>query len=294
MLEKYPSTEAEWNDVLQNYPDLSWGWAHRGEFYLQKGDYPAALADFNQALKLKQDDCWALVHRGEVLRLMGAYDQAITDFDRGLWEKPDYPWALAHRGAVFFHLKKYQSAVCDLNQALSLDPTYSWALIFRSNAHVAMNAHEKALEDIDQIMALPVVVPPDQWLGEKAMVLNFLGRFEESIQWCQQALHKQPDDHVAHYSLAVAQNCWSSGANAGEFLNKAQVALEALLPHPSPWGILYRLGGIACLQKKETRALDYLRQACELNWEPGLWAVHDPAWNTLQKTISFQEIITNC
>lgn len=286
-----PNNLDEWNAFLKQKADSAWGWAHRGEYYLQQGMLNEALADLHQALALKASYPWALARRGEVFRLQERFQEALQDFDEALRLTPDYAWGLAHRGAALFQLRQLEEARSSLNHALALVPDYAWAFAYRTECFVALRQYEAALHDFDQVIALDSTLYPDDWIGERAMIFNFMGRYEESINICQPVLKQTPHECYALYSLTVADYFQNPSNRSFEHLGRVQGILKT--SSLEAWIILYRLGGIAALMGNKSEAMNCLQEAGTLNPEPLETARHDPVWRSLHSEIEFQNILLN-
>lgn len=254
-----------------------------GKMACKNGAYNDALGYFNQILQADSAHFWARLYRGETYRLLNCQQNALTDFDIVLAQKPNHDWALAHRGAVYRALKRHQAALADLTKALAHRPNYAWALAQRTNVLVALCRHEEALLDMDRLIDIePGRLSP--WQGERGLLLNFLGRYKETIACCQPKVNQDQTDFFTHYSLVVAQTLLPA-SRAKASMAKLEKTLHDLLHSSSPplnpqreAAIRYRLGGIHALQGNFQLANSYLQDAILLDDEPNETFRHDPAW----------------
>jgi tetratricopeptide (TPR) repeat protein len=279
------------NRAMAHNPARVWAVAHQGETHCLMGRYEQALSDFNCAIALDPTYAWAIAHRGETYHRMGRYEQALSDLSRAIDLDPRYAWAIAHRGVTYRRLKRCQEALCDLDRAIQLQPDYAWASLHRANVYVATRCYEAALADVDRIVVLDQTIIP-HWQGERGLLLNYLGRYAETIKSCRQALQEDPADHVVWYSLATAQACWKGRAEAQTDIDRARAALLPALNTGVRALVLYRLGGLAALEGQVDQALDYLREAIPLHGEPAELARHDPAWLGLRADARFRSLIS--
>lgn len=279
------------NRLIAQNPDNTWAIAHRGECYLHMKRYEKALADFNRAIELNPTYFWAIAHRGETYRHMKRFDAALAEFKWVIDLNPNYIWAIAHRGATYCQLKRFNKALADLTRAINLKPDYAWAIAYRVQVHVPMKHYEEALVDVDRAIALDKTIV-NYWRGERGLLLNYLGRYRETIESCQQALHENPNDYIALYSLAVARTLSKGLAQAEIDIDKARGALQSVVNTEERGLLIYRLGGLAALEGKTTLALNYLQEAISLSDEPIELACHDPAWLNLRADRSFQSLIS--
>jgi tetratricopeptide (TPR) repeat protein len=264
--------------------------ARRAEAHRQQGRYQEALADFDRAVALHPDYGWALAHRGETFFLMDRYEEALADLDRAIALNPDYAWALAHRAAVYRRLKRHPEALRDLNQALALEPAYAWALIHRANVYVVMKQYDLALADVDRVLGLDSSLIP-YWRGERGLLLNYLGRYGETIDCCRPAVAENPADYIAWYSLAIASALANGVAAAQADIEQARTAALAAVETPAGGLALYRLAGLAALEGRIEAALAQFRQAITLSNEPAEVSRHDPAWDDLRPDPRFQALL---
>lgn len=256
------------------------------------GQATRTLAELSQMISQNPTDAWAFANRGEVYRSNGCYAEALADLGRAIDLKPSFAWALAHRGVIYKSMRRYAEALVDLNEAISLKPNYAWALIHRADIYITVQRYGDALTDMDRAIALNCTIVP-YWRGERGLILNFLGRYAETVACCEQALQEDPDDYIASYSLTVAMNCGQEATAALTVLNKTWHLLQsAQRTNPVPAGVLYRLGGLAALQGKREEALGYLQDAVVCSDEPRETARHDPAWLALRADPHFQALTT--
>lgn len=254
--------------------------ARRGEDYRQRGCYAEALLDFTCAIELNPTYWWAIAHRGECYRQLKRFDPALADLTQAIRLAPDYLWAIAHRGVVYYQQKRLQEALDDLTYSIQRQPDYVWAVAYRVQVSITLKRYPEALLDVDQVIRLDRTIIP-HWQGERGLLLNYLGRYQETIECCTQALQENPHDEVALYSLAVASALTKGRAQAEAEIRSARYMLEAMENREKSGLVLYRLGGLAALEGKTAAALNYLKMASTYSDEPGELARHDPAWHTL-------------
>ncbi|HMN27765.1 MAG TPA: tetratricopeptide repeat protein [Caldilineaceae bacterium] len=287
---EYAETLAETSQAENHEPADARSFAQRGECHRQRGSYAEALADFDRAIELRPNYPWAIARRAETFRLMGCYERALADFDCAIERMPDYAWALAHRGAAYWQIGCHQEALADLNWAIVLTPDYAWALVYRTDIYISMRQYEEALANADRAIALDETIV-SHWRGERGLILNFLGRYAETIACCEQALQQNPHDYIALYSLVVALVSRQGWAANQAMINKTRLLLQGVEGAPrTRAAALYRLGGLAALQGKHDQALCHLQAATLLDEEPGEIARHDPAWDNLREDGRFQKL----
>lgn len=280
--------------TITENPTDAWAIAHRGQIYSHMQRYEEALIDFHQAIKLKSDYAWAIAHRGEIYRLRRCWREALADFNWAITLNPDYIWAIAHRGATYSQVKRGEEALFDLNQTLDQKPDYAWALIYRAETYVPRKQYQEALADVDRAIELdPTILP--YWRGERGLLLNYLGRYAETIACCEQAWQEDMQDYIARYSLVVAMVYQQGLTEVQAEISDTQAFLKSLLETTieteTRAALLYRLGGLAALEGETNQALNCLEEAISLDDEPQEQARHDPAWCDLRHHPHFQSLI---
>jgi tetratricopeptide (TPR) repeat protein len=292
-MECYLQKLAEFEQAIAQTPEDARAIAHRGEIYRLMARHQEALVDFNRAIELKPSYYWAIAHRGEVYYQIKQYQKALSDFDRVIKLSPN-PWNIAHRGATYTRLKRYQEALSDLNLAIESKPDYAWALINRCQVYALEEDYELALVDFDHAIAIDKDIIC-HWQGERGLLLNYLGRYDETIQCCNVALQKYPDDYITLYSLAVALVRHNKETEARSIIAQAKRILESLMRLDNIdklAGIIYRLAGLAALENQTEIAWRYLKAAIPLHYEPIELARRDPAWLNLHTDANFVLLIS--
>ncbi|CAM2064040.1 Tetratricopeptide repeat protein [Sulfidibacter corallicola] len=266
------------------------GLAHHGEALFRAGRLPEALVFFDRALAAAPNYAWALAHRADLYREMKRFGEALDDFDRALSLERDYPWARAHRGAVLYHMRRYPAALADLDHVIEGAPDYVWALAYRPHIYIALKRYEAALADVDAFLALDKSLLPS-WQGERGMILNYLGRFEESIAGCEDALADDPRDYIAVYTRAVALACGATASMAYVPACRDLLVRFEREGLGEPGLVAYRLGALAALEGDVDTAFSRLEQAISLHHEPIETARHDPAWRGCHDAPRYRELI---
>ncbi|MEM9542946.1 MAG: tetratricopeptide repeat protein [Cyanobacteria bacterium P01_E01_bin.42] len=252
--------------------------AGKAEDYRLQKCYEQALLQFSQAIEIQPDYSWAIAHRGEVYRQMKWYEKSLFDFNQSIILQPSHFWAIAHRGATYFSLQDYPAALEDFDRAMALKKDYAWALMYRANCYVALKEYETALSDLDRAIAIDNRIIPS-WQGERGLLLSYMYRYAEAIEYCKLGLVENPDDYIAWYTLTVTQFRWKGLTVVESEIATTRKVLETALERDGrTGGILYRLAGLAALEGDEEQALILLREAVIAHEEPRELMRHDLAW----------------
>ena len=83
----------------------------KGKQLFAEKNYDAAIADFNKVLESFPNEANTYNSRGLVYREKGQYEAAIADFNRALAIDPNLDAAYNSRGAVYFDKKQYDAAI---------------------------------------------------------------------------------------------------------------------------------------------------------------------------------------
>ncbi|MEG4572246.1 tetratricopeptide repeat protein [Microcoleus sp. N3A4] len=278
------------NRSLEQNPDNAKALAHRGENHRLTGNFEAALDDFNRSIELEPDYAWAIAHRGETYYLLKRYEEALADFNRAIELNPDYNWAIAHRGVTYEYMRYCEEALSDLNRAVEQKPCYAWAIAHRGRTYEMMRFYKEGLEDFDRAIALDETIIP-HWRSERGLLLSFLERYAEAIEYYEQGLKENPDDYFALYGLVSAKTCWKGIAETQPQIEEACVTLLSAANTEARSVVLYGLGGFAALKGEVDRALSYLQEAISLDNYRADTANHDRVWLDIYPDPRFQSLV---
>jgi tetratricopeptide (TPR) repeat protein len=288
-MECYQDTLAELNRAIEQNPDDTRAIAQRGETYRQMAHVEAALADFDRAIELNPNYAWAITHRGETYYQMKRYEEALDDFNRAVELNPDYIWAIAHRGVTYEYMRRCEEALSDLNQVIELNPNYAWAIAHRGRTYEIMRRYEEGLEDFDRAIALDETIIP-RWRSERGLLLSFLKRYAEAIEYYEQGLKENPHDYFALYGIVVAKTCWKGLAETQAQINEVRAVLLSVVNAQARSDALYGLAGLAALESKADQAFKFLQQAVSLDNHRAETALHDLVWLDLCDDPRFQSL----
>jgi tetratricopeptide (TPR) repeat protein len=279
------------NRAIAQNPEEAKAWAGRGEAYRLMKHYDEALTDFNRAIELKPDYAWALAHRGETYFVMQAFEEALADFNLAIKLSPHYIWALAHRGVAYERIECYEEALADLDRAIELKPDYAWAIAYKGRAYEMLRRYDEALVELERASAIDETIIKD-WLTERGLLLSFMGRYAEAMQYFQQVLEKESENSFTLYLVATIKARWKGLAEARQEIKRAKSVLQAKLDVDSSEAstIIYELGGLAAIEGRNNEALAYLEKAMSLDYIPRRRALHDLAWLDLQLEPQFQNL----
>lgn len=136
--------------------------------YSIKRDYKNALENVNKVLEINPNNILALNNKSSILAEEGNYKNALPLLDKILELKEDYAMAWYNKGCIYHEMKDYKNALDSFKRSTEID----------SNDYQALTNIGALLIDIN--------------------ILNI----KESLKYFEQALHINPEDHVANYNKA--------------------------------------------------------------------------------------------
>lgn len=150
----WQSSEALWNDVLQQFPQVVVAYLNRGSYYQVRGDLDRALADFNAGLAINPNYYDILVNRCDVFRLLGEYERAVADCTKVIDEVGDNTVAFTNRGITYSMLGRYDDALEDFEKAIVLEPKNAKLYTNRGNLYDMTGRYDTAIENYSYAISL--------------------------------------------------------------------------------------------------------------------------------------------
>ena len=172
----------------------------------------------------------SLEDRLEYLSVEASIDRRWKDYamylERLLKLRPQDASLHYNYGRVqYFHFRQIDAGIAAMEKSLQLDSTYSDAYITLGYAYLSKGAKEKAVEMHQEYVARnPADVNPLESLAE---TLEYIGRYDEAIKYCQRIMAIQPDFPYA--PLRLARVYLALGKYAA-----AERVLEEYIQHDSP------------------------------------------------------------
>lgn len=169
--------------------------------YQGMGQYDAATEELKRALELQpaSDD----VHRvlAEVLRLQGKPDDAVRELNEAVRIRPNH-WLNHHElGRLYYRLRRLDAAAAAFQRALELRPNEMRVLGNLGATYAQMWDNARALEYFERVNK---VAPSDLSFLNICDVYQRLGRIDEAVKACREAIKLNPKIEIAHYNLGDA------------------------------------------------------------------------------------------
>jgi tetratricopeptide (TPR) repeat protein len=255
-LMKYPDAAACYTAAIALWPDVWWGYYHRGLVGLKQGHHQKAAADFDHTAILAPDRHETYLHRAVAFQNLKDYPAAIRDLNRALELGASKARVVAMRARVQEMAGNKDAAKQDLDEVLKLEPTDELTWITRGLAR--LNADPAgAIKDFDAALALsPRSLSA---LQNKAHVLSKLGRTNDAVVVLDRILELYPEYVKARSGRGMMR------ARAGNWAEAKADAEETLRLDGSPAFTYYVAGIYAQLSRHDavhkTEALRLLSAA---------------------------------
>lgn len=198
---------------------------NRGLSFLKMWKFGEALGEFEKALKINPNDVEALHGKGEALIGLRKNEEAIDVYDRAIELDPSLSDSYIGKAAAlsnlgrkdeanklyanstnvivgkdaidfnsigsdFLNAYRYDEAIKMYEKAIEIDPNYAWAYYNKGLALEEQKKYNEALEMYNKAMNIS---PFYNVYNAKCSVLGKIGRYEEAIKFCDQAIKINPN-----------------------------------------------------------------------------------------------------
>jgi tetratricopeptide (TPR) repeat protein/DNA-binding MarR family transcriptional regulator len=219
--------------------------------FVETGHYEEALGPSSKAIELLPSDAGARARYGAVLQGLNRNEEALEAFRDALELDPENSFALVRESVLLHDLGRSAEALVPLQHAAELDPANAWVQIALGQAHAALGRWDEAevalgraaelrpsnprihvarglasrdLFDMAEAFARAAEIEPEaaDFQALLAMVLRFLGKFEEAEPVARRAVELKEDQPEYRFLLAeivIAE---------GDFQRGLDLLLEAL------------------------------------------------------------------
>jgi tetratricopeptide (TPR) repeat protein len=195
------------------------------------GHFDEAVSQYQKALDLNSRDAVVQNNLGYVLQKLDRHSEAVRHYRRALSVSPNYPEARNNLGNALQALGRIEEAIELYRQALALRPNDAGAHNNLASALATRNRHEEAIKHCERALVLAPGNPevhlnlahslraierPQEALEHyqkaisiaganagMALMLLLLGRVDEAIAHCEQALTIKPDNVEVLQSFGI-------------------------------------------------------------------------------------------
>ncbi len=146
-LKVWSSSKSLFEDLINKYPDFSYGYYGLANFYLEQKEYKKAIGLYNEGIKIDPKKEYFL-NRGVAYYRQGKPDSALIDLNIHARVAPNEPGTYTNRGLVKYALGDLEGALNDYNLAIELDSTNQKAYFNRAQLRFELFDEAGACEDL--------------------------------------------------------------------------------------------------------------------------------------------------
>ncbi len=191
----------DYSQALILNPQNSDVYALRASLFAGKGDFDGAIADYNQAIALDLKNSNAYANRGNTRNIMGDYEEALADVNQAIALDPQIAAYYVYRGGILDNMGDFQSAIADFNQAITLDPQSAEAYGGRGYIYLEIGDTKSAIDDLNQAIALDAHTP--EYYSNRGMARYSENDLKGAIEDLDQAIALGGQDANVFYNRGV-------------------------------------------------------------------------------------------
>ena len=185
-----------WNNVVDQYPELSWAYGKRGLAKAARNDVKGAIEDYTLAIKYDPDDPHAYNNRGNIYASrLGDLELAMKDLNKAIEVGPKFFEAYSNRGLVRFYQNDLKGAMEDLNFAIEVMPTYAVSWFNRGHVFSASGKFDLAISDYNEALNLNPRLK--QVYLYRGIAYNKTGNFRKGLDDLNKTLEENPKNILA-------------------------------------------------------------------------------------------------
>jgi serine/threonine-protein kinase len=194
--------------------------------YQGMGQYNEAIDELRKALELQpaNDD----VHRtlALVFNAQGKADEAIRELNEAIKIRPEHWINHYELGLVYYRIRHLAEAAAAFQRALELRPNDSRVVGNLGLVYYQAWDNDRALEYFNRANTL---APSSRGFTNVCSIYQRLGRFDDAVQACREAIRLNAQYDLAHYNLGDAYLRQNRVEDArGEFRIARELGLGAL------------------------------------------------------------------
>lgn len=151
--------------VLEEEPDLAFGYAIRALVRSDRGDLAGCVTDCTRAIQRGLKDVFILQARAMAQAGLGHREEALADLTAALEREPQQAAGYVNRGSLRAQGGQLEEAIKDFSEAIRLSPEWPVPLFYRAQAHYQHGQLAEAIADYDRLLPLlpeaPSAPPPE-------------------------------------------------------------------------------------------------------------------------------------
>lgn len=144
---------SEWDKILAQQPEYSYGYYRRGWFKELAGDYDGAIEDLSMCIVLDPEESYAIQSRGDIYLKQGKKDLAEEDFKKVI-EIENTPEKYNCIHYAYQGLGLYDKAIEAMNSIISRDDDRAGNYYDAACLNARMKNRQKALEYLEKAFEL--------------------------------------------------------------------------------------------------------------------------------------------
>ena len=150
VLKEYAKVRILAQQMIQQQPDLPFGYEQLGSAALEQKDFSKAIFYFEKAIEITPDNAQTYNNRAIAYGSKGQYDLATRDLNRAIELNPRDIKAYCNRGLAHRANKEYDQAISDINRAIELNPSYAQAFYNRGLVYSSKGEYNLAIRDFEE------------------------------------------------------------------------------------------------------------------------------------------------
>lgn len=189
---KYNEAIGYFSKAIEQAPELSTAWYNRGGVRMKLKSYSLAVVDFNKAILLDTANWDAYFNRSLAYRYTYNYQFALADLNIYLQHYPNDLGAINERADLAIEMSEWPQAESDLKRLIKATGD-SYLLTSRL---VTVYVKQKKYTQAESLLTNNIVSNPDNlsYYYDRAIVRNYAGNYQGSIEDCNFILLKIPND----------------------------------------------------------------------------------------------------
>jgi len=144
---KLRESAAQFETVLQFYPENPKALYYMGKIYYDLKDYDKSLSYYEKAVGNNMSDSLSTLAIGMIYYQEKNMGKAMEYYNKAIQVAPNYGLAYYNRGTLYGQLNKYDLSLDDLNKSIELDKTNANAYLNRGLAYYYLKQMDKACDD---------------------------------------------------------------------------------------------------------------------------------------------------
>lgn len=256
-----PGEMYKWlREELSNNPDNGYAYSWLALVYVYYDDASNSIVAADKALKLipkkdKEYQVFVYTTRASAYSKVEEYDKALSDYNSAIKTDPSNSDLYQRRGDFYFERGKYALSDKDYQKYIELEPARPLGFMGIGRNAKEQGKYENAIRQFDKAIQLGGDSYSNGY-SFRAECYIAIGRFDEAASDIVTALAIDHDDKAYYHMQQLADSSYRTISTR----LKVQATKE---PNDATW--LYYLGVVSERAKKNDKAIEYYKQALQLD-----------------------------